>query len=248
MPQKTSFATIGEYVAAQDPAIQPRLSELYRTIVQAAPGAQERMSWQMPTFHLRHNLVHFAAGKHHIGFYPGPDGVRCFQEELADYKTSKGAIQFPNGRELPLGLVAQITAFRFRVESQALIKEDVVRLVRSLGLENGSYHLAAGCGLLMHGVRQHTRDVDIGCTTPVIDRFLAEGGKLSYTKDGKRCISNLEPFEFFEDWPIDAVEQIDGITVGTLDALRRQKLALGRPKDLVDVERIDQFIQESQRK
>ena len=68
----------------------------------------------MPTFYLNGNLVHFAAYKQHIGFYPAPSGVAAFQNELAKYKTSKGAIQFPLDQPLPLGLVEAIVSFRVR--------------------------------------------------------------------------------------------------------------------------------------
>ena len=81
-------------------------------IHQAAPEATEKISYQMPTFYLRGNLVHFAAFKHHIGFYPVPSGIAAFEEELAPYKRSKGAVQFPLDQAMPHELISKIVKFR----------------------------------------------------------------------------------------------------------------------------------------
>ena len=78
----------------------------------AAPAAQEKISYQMPTFFLKGNLVHFAAFKSHIGFYPAPSGILAFKKELAVYETAKGSIKFPIDRPLPLKLIARIVKFR----------------------------------------------------------------------------------------------------------------------------------------
>ena len=100
--------TIQEYISGQDEAIQPRLIEVYNTIRAAIPEAEERISWGMPTFWKGRNIIHFAAAKKHIGIYPGPDAIVEFADQLAEYKTSKGAIQFPNNKPLPLELLASI--------------------------------------------------------------------------------------------------------------------------------------------
>ncbi len=101
-----------EYINAQTPEIQLLLNSLYQAIQHVAPGATEKMSYGMPTFYLNGNLVHFAAYKNHIGFYPAPSGITNFADELKPYKTSKGAIQFPIDKPLPLELIQKITAFR----------------------------------------------------------------------------------------------------------------------------------------
>lgn len=87
------------------------------TIGKAVPNATEAIKYAMPTFVLNGNLVHFAAYQHHIGFYPAPSGIEAFKKELAAYKTSKGAIQFPLDKPLPLSLVTKIVKFRVK-ESQ----------------------------------------------------------------------------------------------------------------------------------
>ena len=100
--------TIPEYIAAQDEAIRPRLTAVYEAIRAVLPEAEERISWGMPTFWMGRNLIHFAAAKAHIGLYPGPEAVTAFADRLTGYKTSKGAVQLPNSRDLPLELVADI--------------------------------------------------------------------------------------------------------------------------------------------
>ena len=104
---------IDTYIDQQDPAIRPRLRAIRDTIREAIPEAEERISWGMPTYWKRHNIIHFAPAKKHIGLYPGPEAVDFFAPRLTEYKTSKGAIQLPNDRELPLELVADIARWSF---------------------------------------------------------------------------------------------------------------------------------------
>ncbi len=111
-PDKTAFKTIDDYIASTVPEIQEKLYALKTLIKSEAPEAQERMSWQMPTFYLHGNLVHFRAYKNHIGFYPGPSGVAAFQHELEGCKTSKGTIRFPLSQPLPFDLIRRIVRFR----------------------------------------------------------------------------------------------------------------------------------------
>lgn len=105
---------IDEYIEAQAPAIQGRLNLIRETIRAAIPEAEERLSWSMPTYWKGRNIIHFAAGKNHIGIYPGPDAVEAFLPRLEVYKTSKGAIQLPNKKELPLALVAEIARWSYK--------------------------------------------------------------------------------------------------------------------------------------
>jgi len=109
---RPGFASIDEYIAAFPPEIQEKLQAVRETIRAAAPDASEKISYQMPTFYLNGNLVHFAAFAHHIGFYPAPRGIEAFAAELAQYPGSKGAIRFPLDQPLPLDLIGRITRFR----------------------------------------------------------------------------------------------------------------------------------------
>src|SRR5512145_2876576 len=109
---KTSFQSIDDYIATFPAEIQTILQTLRDTIKAAAPEASEKISYQMPTFAFNGNLVHFAAFKNHIGFYPAPTGIEQFAEELARYEGSKGAIRFPIDQPLPLDLITRIVKFR----------------------------------------------------------------------------------------------------------------------------------------
>ncbi len=107
-----SFKTIDEYIQNFPDDIQERLQKIRATIKDAAPEAEEAISYAMPTFKLNGNLVHFAAFTNHIGFYPAPSGMEEFQEELSLYKSGKGSVQFPLDKPLPLDLVSKIVKYR----------------------------------------------------------------------------------------------------------------------------------------
>ena len=104
--------TIDEYIASFPKEIQELLETMRNTIKEAAPDAEETISYQMPTFRLKGNLVHFAAYKNHIGFYPTPSGIEKFKDELSVYKGAKGSVQFPIDQPLPLDLISKIVKFR----------------------------------------------------------------------------------------------------------------------------------------
>ncbi len=110
--QKLSFASIDEYISLFPADIQAKLRLIRKTIKQAAPEAIEKISYQMPTFYLNGNLVYFAAYKSHIGFYPTGNAIKVFEDDIKDFKTSKGTIQIPLDQELPLELIKKIVVFR----------------------------------------------------------------------------------------------------------------------------------------
>ncbi len=109
---KNGFNSIDEYIATFPEEIQKILEELRATIKSAAPDAEEKISYQMPTFALKGNLVHFAAYKNHIGFYPAPRGIEEFKQELSIYEGAKGTVRFPIDKPLPLELISRIVKFR----------------------------------------------------------------------------------------------------------------------------------------
>ncbi len=110
--------TVDAYLEGFGPEVRARLEQVRATIRAAAPGATERIAYGMPTYKGRKNLVHFAGYAKHVGFYPAPSGVTAFAAELTGYVTSKGAIQLPHDRPLPLDLVSRITAFRVREDAE----------------------------------------------------------------------------------------------------------------------------------
>lgn len=105
---------IVDYIAEQRESIQPMLNQVRDAILQVLPNVEERLSWRMPTYWDQHNIIHFAAFKNHIGLYPGPEAIEYFTEALKDYKTSKGAIQFPYDKPLPVALISDITRWCYQ--------------------------------------------------------------------------------------------------------------------------------------
>ena len=110
--ETTPYKNIDEYIASFPPEVQAILEKIRLTIRKAAPGAEETIKYQMPTFTLHGNLVYFAAFKKHIGFYPIPTGIEKFKKELAPYKQGKGSVQFPLDQPIPYGLISKIVKFR----------------------------------------------------------------------------------------------------------------------------------------
>ena len=106
--------SISGYIARFPENIQILLEQVRSTIAQAAPLAEEKIGYGIPTFTLKGNLVHFAAFKKHIGFYPAPSAIKAFQKELSKYPCSKGAVQLPLDKPLPLALIGKIVKFRVR--------------------------------------------------------------------------------------------------------------------------------------
>ena len=111
-PKKSGFTSVDEYIAAFPEETQKILEELRAVIKAVVPEAKEKISYQMPTFDLNGNLVHFAVFKNHIGFYPTPSGIEAFKQELSGYAGAKGSVQFPINQPLPLDLIRRIVEYR----------------------------------------------------------------------------------------------------------------------------------------
>ncbi|WP_407282256.1 DUF1801 domain-containing protein [Methanolobus sp. WCC1] len=110
----TEFHNIDEYIAMFPKEVQDKLREMRELIQETAPQAEETISYKMPTFRLNGILVHFAAYKNHIGFYPTPSGIEAFKDELSIYKHSKGSVQFPLEEPLPFDIIRKIVVFRVK--------------------------------------------------------------------------------------------------------------------------------------
>mgnify|MGYP006073158809 CR=1 FL=1 len=108
--------TIEEYIAGQPEYTQTYLRQINETIRGALPDAVPKLSWSIPTYWKKRNLIQFAAFKKHVGLYPGPAAVEAFADQLNGYRTSKGTIQFPYDKPLPLELIAEIAAWCGRNE------------------------------------------------------------------------------------------------------------------------------------
>ncbi len=112
MQNNKEIKTINQYIKLFPETTQKKLRKLRLAIKKSAPQAQEKISYQMPTFFLNGNLVHFAAYKNHIGFYPAPSAIKAFKKELVNYKSAKGSIQCPLDEKLPLTLIKKIVKYR----------------------------------------------------------------------------------------------------------------------------------------
>src|SRR5215208_3109227 len=118
MTASGQISPIDEYISTFPAEVQRILNELRQTIKEVAPEAEETINYQIPTFTLHGNLVHFAAFQNHIGFYPTPSGMEAFKEELSGYKGAKGSVQFPTNEPLPLALIRRIVEYRVKENSE----------------------------------------------------------------------------------------------------------------------------------
>lgn len=107
-------SSVDEYISGFPQNIQDILEQVRATVKKAAPGAEEAIKYAIPTLTLKGNLVHYAAFKNHIGFYPAPSGTEEFKAELSVYKSGKGSVQFPLDKPMPLTLITKIVKFRVR--------------------------------------------------------------------------------------------------------------------------------------
>ncbi len=117
------FETIDEYIAAQERKIQPILNEVRDAIVEADEELNERMSWQMPTFWHKENVIHFCAFKDHYSIFPGGDAVEVFSERLKGFRASKGTIQFPYDKPVERELIGDIVRWRMQLIRGGTVRE-----------------------------------------------------------------------------------------------------------------------------
>ena len=109
----TAPKNIDEYIAGFPNNVREILEQIRMTIREAAPDAEETISYQIPTFTLKGKyLIYFAAYKKHIGLYPAPRGVEKFKKELSLYEGGKGTVRFPLDKPIPFGLLKRIVKFR----------------------------------------------------------------------------------------------------------------------------------------
>jgi len=111
---QTAPKSMDDYIAEFPKDVQEILENIRRTIKKAAPDAEETINYQMPTFTLKGNLVHFAAYNKHVGFYPTPTGIEKFNKELSVYEGAKGSVRFPLDKPIPFDLISKIVKFRVK--------------------------------------------------------------------------------------------------------------------------------------
>lgn len=120
---KKVITSVEEYILQSQPEVQSLLLEIRSFILKIAPMVEETISYQMPTYRYYGNLVHFAAHSHHIGFYPGPDGIEAFKEHFAGLKFSKGAVQFDLDKPIPFDLIEEIVMYRLKENERKHIEK-----------------------------------------------------------------------------------------------------------------------------
>ena len=126
MDKMKTAASVEEYIATAEPKAKKALRDIRKTIRAAAPKAEEVISYQMPGYKQNGMVVFFAGYKNHIGFYPTGSGIEKFKNEFAKYKWSKGAVQFPLDKPLPLALIKKIVKFKLKEnEEKAVLKKSV---------------------------------------------------------------------------------------------------------------------------
>jgi uncharacterized protein YdhG (YjbR/CyaY superfamily) len=132
--KKITFTTVDEYIAGFPPAVRKLLAAMRKTIIAAAPNAEELISYQMPAYKYKGVLVYFAAFEKHIGFYATPTGHSAFKKELSKYKTGKGSVQFPFTEPIPLDLVKRIVLFRVKENETKALKKTAPASNKKSGL------------------------------------------------------------------------------------------------------------------
>ncbi len=111
-PTSKKFKSVDEYLSALPKEVKALMQIIRKTIKEAAPQAEELISYNMPSFNLEGRLVYYAAHTKHIGIYPMASGIEAFKKELSIYKGAKGSVQFPFEKPLPLKLITKIIKFR----------------------------------------------------------------------------------------------------------------------------------------
>jgi len=114
MKGKNAASSVDEYIDSFTNDVKQRLKAIRKIISEAAPDAEEKISYHMPGYKYFGMLVYFAAFKNHIGFYAAPTGNLAFKKELSKYKTGKGSIQFPHNEPLPLSLISRIVKYKVK--------------------------------------------------------------------------------------------------------------------------------------
>lgn len=123
-----------------------------------------------------------------------------------------------------------------------LYKEDIIRILKELDLPLNEYWITSGAGLVIHGVKKYTGDIDLGCTTNLFENYLRRGCQYRILDDNSKIVELNESIELLENWFVDEIEFIEGLPVASLESIKKQKAELGRDKDINDIKLIDEYI------
>jgi hypothetical protein len=123
-----------------------------------------------------------------------------------------------------------------------LYKEDIIRILKEMDLPLQEYWITSGSALVIHNVKATTRDIDLGGTTNLVEHFIKKGCKYRVESDSTRIVEVNDQIEILENWFVDEIVYIDGLPVGSLVSIRKQKAQLGRKKDIKDIQLIDEYM------
>ena len=208
----TKFKDVDEYIGSFPPDVQKILEKLRETIHRTAPEAEEAIRYGMPTFRLNGNLVHFAAYRHHIGFYPTPTGIEAFEEELAPYKHAKGSVQFPLDKPIPYDLVKRMVKMRVKENTKAKKKQhaggesEVLANIaampepdRTMGERLHAIITANAPALspkLWYGMPAYARDGKVVCFFQSMDKFKSRYATFGFNTEANLDEGNMWPTAF----------------------------------------------------
>jgi len=120
-------------------------------------------------------------------------------------------------------------------------KKDIILKLKELNFDNSDYWVIAGAALVLHGVRNETKDIDLACSKNLFNYLLLQGYSVDRTKLGYRKITLTEDIEIFEEWETTGINIIDGIPTANLENIRKMKMQMGREKDFQDIKLIDEI-------
>lgn len=130
-------------------------------------------------------------------------------------------------------------------EFRMLDKESIIKIIKDLDLTQNEYWITSGAALVIHGIKDSTTDIDLGCTTKLWEYFLQRGYTYRVEEDNSKIMLINDSVEIIKDWFVDEIEYINGLPIGSLESIKKQKAKLGREKDIRDIKLIDEFIKNS---
>ena len=123
-----------------------------------------------------------------------------------------------------------------------LNKNSIIKMLNDLNLPPSEYWITSGSALVMHGVKQYTKDIDLGCTNSLWDFFLQNGHMFRVGKDNSKIMQINEYVEVIKEYYVEEIEFVEGLPTGSLKSIKKQKESLGREKDIIDIKLIDEYI------
>lgn len=123
-----------------------------------------------------------------------------------------------------------------------LNKNSIIKMLNDLNLPPSEYWITSGSALVMHGVKQYTKDIDLGCTNSLWDFFLQNGHMFRVGKDNSKIMQINEYVEVIKEYYVEEIEFVQGLPTGSLKSIKKQKESLGREKDIIDIKLIDEYI------